>query len=62
MLVPFKTFCNIDDTDKYKGGGGHGGYQDCCNGGKCSACDPGALIVSQACLDQACIYIFSLLS
>lgn len=33
-------------------GGGHGGFQDCCNGGPCSACDYHEGVVSEKCLEQ----------
>jgi hypothetical protein len=33
-------------------GGGHGGYQDCCDGGPCPACDPSAPGMAEECLAQ----------
>lgn len=33
-------------------GGGHGGFQDCCNGGPCPACDPNSGSLTAECLQQ----------
>lgn len=44
---------NVTGIDKYGNwcGGGHGGLQDCCNGGKCPSCNQGSGPTS-ACLNE----------
>jgi hypothetical protein len=45
-----KNVTGIDDYGKWCGGG-HGGLQDCCNGGKCPSCNQGSGPTS-ACLTE----------
>lgn len=45
-----KNVTGIDDYGNWCGGG-HGGLQDCCNGGKCPSCNQGSGPTA-ACLNE----------
>lgn len=49
--VPLRNVQGLTDYGNWCGGG-HGGFQDCCNGKPCPACNYDATTVSKECLEQ----------